>query len=46
MESGKQNLKQIFADLGDRPLGRQIGAIDVVDATILLVGFKDLLDER
>lgn len=45
VESRKQNLKQVFADLCDSPLGRQIGAIDVIDATDLLVGFQDVGDE-
>jgi hypothetical protein len=45
MKSGKQNLQKIFTDLCDRPFGRQIRAIDIIDATDLLVGNKDLRDE-
>jgi hypothetical protein len=37
MESGKQDLQQVFTDLGNGPFGRQIAAIDVVDTTDLLV---------
>ena len=45
MESRKHKLEKVLTDLRDRPFGWQIGAVDVVNPTDLLVGVKDPCNE-